>query len=484
MMSGRPPAPSHRTNFDVIVVGGGAVGGAVVAELSKHKIDVGWIVDEPHKTDSATRAAGAMLGAFGEVGTDSESELERVELDFRLQSQRMYRDWLPWLKEHSGQEIFVSQGTFVVGNNAGTTDRAVLKNIMAATERFGEAAELVEPTDVPGLNPTDRYAPIGCIYLRDEHAVSSSDLLGAIRSVATRDKGTVLINETIHEVSPNKDTWIVDGTQHRYEAGSLVICAGSQSHALLPASVRDICTLPSLYFGKGSSATLTQAPSFTNTIRTPNRAFACGVHVVPRSNEEVYLGATNFFGTDHQHEAGVEVGELHILFDQAIHQISTDLRLAKISDTRFGFRPITTSRRPIIGQTALPNLFIGTGTYRNGVLMAPLIAKHIVADITQANTELPNPYRPVNSPIECKEVRLERLIEDGVKDIVGILHEPNGTLPYNRSKELEKLLATLFRLAIIEEPENPVREEIRAKLQSIPLNETMNRIFYDLVDTQ
>ncbi|WP_263288605.1 FAD-dependent oxidoreductase [Pseudomonas sp. GL-B-26] len=52
--------------FDVIVVGAGAVGGSIAYELSTRGLNV-CRVGETDRTNAASRAAGAMNGCFGEV---------------------------------------------------------------------------------------------------------------------------------------------------------------------------------------------------------------------------------------------------------------------------------------------------------------------------------------------------------------------------------------------------------------------------------
>src|SRR5208282_1352992 len=133
---------------------------------------------------------------------------------------------------------------------------------------------------------------------------------------------------------------------------------------------------------------------------------------------------------DHEAARGIEPGELHVLFDEAIHQIHTGLRNVKIENMRYGFRPIATTRIPLVGKTRLPGLHIATGTYRNGVLMAPLIAKTVVAEIM--GQPISNPFSPAAEGPPKSDKLLGQLIRMGVRDIVALLQEPTGALPYDR----------------------------------------------------
>ena len=109
------------------------------------------------------------------------------------------------------------------------------------------------------------------------------------------------------------------------------------------------------------------------------------------------MGATNHLGFDHDAAGGVQPGELHNLFDEVLHQINTDLRETRIEELRVGYRPIVSHGQPIIGPTRLPGLSVATGTYRDGVLLAPL-AGAIVAAAILGEPGPPHPFPPLASP--------------------------------------------------------------------------------------
>jgi glycine/D-amino acid oxidase-like deaminating enzyme len=49
-----------------------------------------------------------------------------------------------------------------------------------------------------------------------------------------------------------------------------------------------------------------------------------------------------------------------------------------IQEIWFGYRPGTTDLDPILGEYWIKNLYIATGHYRNGILLAPITEKLIV----------------------------------------------------------------------------------------------------------
>ena len=334
-----------------------------------------------------------MLGAYGEITLDDDDDslCAKEELDFRIQAQKMYPAWLDRLHYLSNQPIFTSSGTFVIGNHLGPQDFVNLTKIKEEADAHNESCQWVDPLDVPGLHPSTHLMPYRCLFLPNEGFVDSSDLLKALQYALLHSNLCQHLDDSVVKIAPGKGEgeWEIFTQQHQsYITKCLIVCAGSQTANILGMETYSRAELPALYFGKGTSITLDSKLNIPHTIRTPNRAFACGIHALPRASG-LYIGATNLLGTDHDAEKGIDPGELHMLLDQAIHQINTGIRKEKIKDLRYGFRPIATTRRPLVGKTKLPGLFLATGTYRNGILMAPLIAEMLVSEVLGHTTTNP-----------------------------------------------------------------------------------------------
>jgi glycine oxidase len=88
--------------FDVIVVGAGAVGGSIAYELSTRGLSV-CRIGETDRTFAASKAAGAMNGCFGEVTSGLlSSEYGRLKLDMDRKSQHLWSSWAQRLATSSG----------------------------------------------------------------------------------------------------------------------------------------------------------------------------------------------------------------------------------------------------------------------------------------------------------------------------------------------------------------------------------------------
>lgn len=474
-----------KSGSDVIVIGGGVIGLAISLELLAHNVKVINIFPSEGDATGASLAAGAMLGAFGELTADDGPD-EIEELDFRLAAQRYYPTWLQRIAEISKLPVFEAKGTFIIANNQGVRDRDSILRMKKEAEARHEPAEWVEPSDVPGLDPSPTHAPALSLFLGNENSVHSGELLDALRAALAIQSGYLRMDAEVTELAREGTGWQARMSNGTIIVSSAVVLAGgSRAVQCLNEELAQAAGVPKLYFGKGVSCILSDGPQITNTIRTPNRAFACGIHVVPRPGSgNLYLGATNFMGVDHEFEKKIQPAELHSLFDESIHQINTRIRTSRLENIRVGFRPITAFKRPAIGRTNLPNLFLATGTYRNGILMAPLVAKLIVEEmgLVEPAVNTRNPFQ-VLPEISTVRADVRKLLDVGIRDIVAFLQEPRSPLPFNRANELEWYIRSLFSIAVFDDEHSiGMRKMIQQRLADAPFNETMHMMFYELVE--
>ena len=104
-------------------------------------------------------------------------------------------------------------------------------------------------------------------------------------------------------------------------------------------------------------------------IRTPR------CYVLTRSDGRVVVGAT-------MEEQGFDTtvtadGVFRLL--EAAYEVLPEVAELELVNARAGLRPATPDNRPVIGEADTPGLLWATGHGRNGVLLAPLTARRIVA---------------------------------------------------------------------------------------------------------
>ncbi|MFN7899063.1 MAG: FAD-dependent oxidoreductase [Synechococcaceae cyanobacterium] len=152
------------------------------------------------------------------------------------------------------------------------------------------------------------------------------------------------------------------GTQW-LEASQAVLCCGAWSGQLLPQ-------LP-VFPVKGQMLSL-QAPR--QALRRV--LFGPGTYLVPREDGLVVVGATS------EPEAGFGEGltpDGQRQLQAGIAELLPEARGWPPMERWWGFRPGTPDEGPLLGPGPIPGLWLATGHYRNGVLLAAITARLTVA---------------------------------------------------------------------------------------------------------
>jgi glycine oxidase len=102
------------------------------------------------------------------------------------------------------------------------------------------------------------------------------------------------------------------------------------------------------------------------------------VYIVPRGTGKILVGATV---EDVGYDKSVNPSAIQTLLNAAARYLP-ELASAPITQSWAGLRPGTPDDLPILGPTETPGMFIASGHFRNGILLAPVTAQ-IMADLIQ-----------------------------------------------------------------------------------------------------
>jgi glycine/D-amino acid oxidase-like deaminating enzyme len=431
-----------RENCDVVVVGTGVVGLATAFELLTRGLAVTLI--GPRGGDhagQATRAAGAMLSTFSEIEPHHDEQRVRMETAERLAAHEMYPAWLETVSGHAGRRLTATPGTWVL---APAGKRAWLEPIAAAARAAGHPAEQHDATDIPGLAAPPSSA--AALWLPTEARIDSSALMEALTRAVTGHPRAEWCDTQASAVGPGR-VRCTDGTQ--VSAADVVLAAGVGIPALLPEAGRPI-GVPPILAGRGVSALL-RAPAAAppHVVRTPNAAFACGVHLVPRADGTLYLGGTNRLTMSPDTGRRASLEELGVLIADATGLLDHRLGAAELVASRVGLRPYTLDHLPLIGRTGERSLLLATATYRCGVLLAPRLATLIADEVVAPGAIEAHPYqvlRPMAMP------HVEDVIADGTAHgLVEHLLQGGGHLPPASEAQLDAFLALALRALLTDQ---------------------------------
>ena len=368
---------------EITVVGGGVIGLSVAHEAARKGHTV-LIVEKKTPGGGATPVAAGMLAPIAEA----EPALPQM-IDLGLESCRLYPDFVGRLEEDTDIACgYRTEGMLRIALDRGHLDE--LEHRAVAYDERGLGAERLSGSDVRALEPGLSSRVVGGIRTTIDRQVDPRALSAAL--IAALEQRGVSI------AAPAEVTAI-----HRSQSGSItgvdVSGAGSDSGADVSgagnetgdtATVRtsvvvaaagawtaellELAALP-LRPVKGQTVRLRadspEAPMLRHVVASPD------VYLVPRCDGELVIGASmEEQGFDARPRAGITIDLLGHAW-----RVFPSVYDFEMCEVNVGFRPALPDHMPAIGPVDDGGLFVATGHYRNGIMLAPVTAKYAVEAI-------------------------------------------------------------------------------------------------------
>ncbi len=342
-----------------VIIGGGVIGLSVAWYLGEPVV-----VLDPGEAGGAWRASAGMLAPLAE-------EQSGPMLDLGLASLRAYPAFL--------QEISLASGTSVsiCGPGMLRVDPHGRDAILTRARTHGIAAEIVATKELEPALAADQ-----ALFTPDEKHVDPRDLVNALASAVRGAGGSILTERAVDLVVEGRDRIVAVRTpQNTIPCHRVLIAAGAWSDTFAGRL--------GITFGahpvRGQIVTLRP-----RTVVLQHTTYSHDVYLVPRG-EVVFVGATEErVGFDSRVTAEGVAG----LVAAAIRLVPA-LADAEFVRASAGLRPGSPDGLPIIG--AVPgwtNVYIATGHFRNGILLAPITGS-LVAEIMSGRVpELAQPFTP------------------------------------------------------------------------------------------
>lgn len=323
-------------------MGAGIIGLSLARELRRHSLEV-LVLERGEPGREASHAAGGMLAPSGD-------EIPPALLPLALASAKMYPEFVSEVEDESGMKVDLRRE----GSITFPSPRDIQHHLPA------DAAS-ISPAELKKLEP--QIARHTGAYFFPEQSVDPRALTTALQKAALH-RGVEIASGApatrIEFQGRGSDSVLVHTTHAQYAASMVANCCGAWSSEVSPLSfpVRPV---------KGQMLCVA-APKhdfLRHVVRAPE------VYLIPRSDGRILIGAT-------VEEAGfdkrVDPPTIQKLRHAAV-ELAPGLAEVRMLEAWAGLRPGTPDGLPIMGATAAGKVFVSTGHYRNGILLAPASAR-------------------------------------------------------------------------------------------------------------
>lgn len=350
----------------MIVIGAGVVGCAVGYELAARGAGVR-LLEMRDVGEGATRASAGVLCPHIEGHA-------APLLQLGVRSLGMYDEFVARTARDARTPIeYRRTGTLEVALTGEEAER--LQATAAAHVRSGLEHRYLAPREARELEPALSEQVTGALFVPVHGYVAVERFTAALAAAAQTRGATIDRGVVVRRVTQGGRTVLVETQRGSFEAGAVVIAAGSWSgrfavgHAYPP--VKPI---------RGQLLHLGCPAAVASRV-----IWGAACYIVPWQDGSMLVGATV---EDVGFDESATVAGVRDLLDHACELLPSAWS-ARFQGVRVGLRPATTDELPIIGRSSSqPGVFYATGHYRNGVLLAPFTAAAI-ADLVLDNREAP-----------------------------------------------------------------------------------------------
>ena len=318
---------------EVAIIGGGIVGLAIAHRARRTGLRA--VVYERDAIGSG--ASGVAAGMLAPVTEAEFGNPELLELGLAAAAR-----WPAFAAELG--VVLHTAGTLLVARDRDEAE--ALDREHAFRERLGLRVERLLPSVArrlePALAPTVRLA----LHVPDDHAVDPRAVLDALAGDVEVRRGEVASVDDL-------------------DAQHVVVAAGAWSGRLADVPVRPV---------KGQILRLRDPDHGTRPLLTRVLRFEGG-YLVPRGDGRYVLGATV---EERGFDTTVTAGGMYELLREATELVPGISELV-VEEIGAGLRPGTPGNVPVVERRG--RVVVATGHFRNGILLAPLTAERVVAEL-------------------------------------------------------------------------------------------------------
>jgi len=355
---------------DVVIIGGGVIGLAIARALVLRGVGDVLLLERQSLGAESSSAAAGMLAPQAEA--DRKDEF----FEMTCQSRDLYPAFAAALLDETGVDVELdTTGTLYAAFNR--SDWEALEKRYAWQTAAGLSVEKLDRLDAVLLEPTLNENVVGALRFPRDMQVENRRLISALTVANDRLGVRVATGTAVTSVRVEHSRVVgVETSRGPVKTSCVVNAAGAWSsllektdQALPDARIKPV---------RGQMLCFEANPQVRQHV-----VYSARGYIVPRRDGRLLAGTTT---EDAGFEKRVTAAGVGSILAAAL-EISPRIASLPLIDSWSGLRPRAADALPVIGPYAeIDGLYLATGHYRNGILLAPITAELIARAIVDKET--------------------------------------------------------------------------------------------------
>ena len=339
--------------FDVIVIGGGIIGLSIACEMAERGKKVILLEKNKIGMEASWAAAGTLEPIW-----DAEGDGDEL-LQLKIKGEEMWRDFAQKIQEKTNIDVeYNASGGILIAMNFEEMNQ--LENTCKVATKYGIESRVLSKEEIISMEPAISADVFGGIFLASECYVNPRKVTKALHKYFEKIGGRIRENSKVTSLLEDENKTIIGVTTsyEKFFARQIVNCAGPWSFEMTEIKVKPIKGYM-ICFAAECMPKIEYVVIHRNSVRILRR----------KDGTLMAIGMMEDVGFDRE----LKEESLRAMCDDAI-RIIPRLRDAHITEICSGFRPKGKDRFPVIGKIK-EGLYVATGHYKDGILLAPITAK-------------------------------------------------------------------------------------------------------------
>lgn len=357
---------------DVIIIGAGVIGCSLAYELAK----AGRSVLVIEKTRIGAEASGAAAGMLSAQLSHAEGSLSPSFFRLLLEGRSLFPATVAELKQETGIDTGFKESGILYLLFSKNQLRAARPRVRWQ-QKHSLPVEWLQPHQVRQKEPAVDRPILGAYYFPKDAQVDNINLTRAYAKGAQKQGARFLQGHTVNRllIEKRKAMGVRTASGKIYRAPIIVNTCGAWAgfDRALPFRVP-------VFPVKGQILTFKfRKLPFQTPVISPDAAYC-----VPRERNRLLVGTTAEFRR--ADKKVTRKGIRQIL--SSVSKFTSCLEGQKVYEQWAGLRPCAPDHLPILGKTSIRGLYIATGHFRDGILLAPITAKLMAEFIVSGKSSI------------------------------------------------------------------------------------------------